>query len=248
MAKRYARKRTTRRRPVRRAAAGKRRSYRRGSRRQAITRRSSAYVVSRRCKKTLVYHELVTLDSGANNYYTYLFGANALYDPNITGTGHQPYGFDQYMALYKYATVIGSKITVTPTQAAGASNSIPGYMTIFLSEDGTTASTIANAATFWETQLRKSAIIQVGEGGAKAWNYPGNRCVSATYSAKKFHGIKSLIGDANYQNTIGSNPQRAPIYEICAWSISGNNPDAMLAEVHIEYEVVFSEPITVGQS
>lgn len=247
MGKTFTRRRVSRKRygGKKRSSFKKRRFTRR--RRSGSNGKSNAFIVARRTHRTLTYHELITMDSGANSYAVYKFGANALYDPNTTGTGHQPYGFDQYMALYKYATVIGSKITLTPTQAA-VSNTVPGYATIFLSEDGNVASTINDAATFWETQLRKAPIINVGEGGMKAWNFPTNKQTTATYSAKKFHGIKSLIGDAGYSNTSGANPVRNPQYELVYWSISGNNPDAQLFEVHIEYEVVFSEPITVGQS
>lgn len=43
---------------------------------------------------------------------SYLFRANDLYDPNYTGTGHQPRGFDQWTSMYNKFVVIGSKATV----------------------------------------------------------------------------------------------------------------------------------------
>ena len=38
---------------------------------------------------------------------------NSLFDPNRTGTGHQPYGFDQLSTFYNRYYVTGSKMTVT---------------------------------------------------------------------------------------------------------------------------------------
>lgn len=35
----------------------------------------------------------------------YIFNLNSLFDPNRTGTGHQPYGYDQIAALYDYYRV-----------------------------------------------------------------------------------------------------------------------------------------------
>lgn len=40
-----------------------------------------------------------------------VFYANGLYDPDITGTGHQPQGYDQWGDLYRTATVLKSKIS-----------------------------------------------------------------------------------------------------------------------------------------
>lgn len=61
----------------------------------------------------LKYSENVSMDctNGATN--TYLFRMNSLYDPNRSGTGHQPYLFDQFMALYDVYVVTGCKVTVT---------------------------------------------------------------------------------------------------------------------------------------
>lgn len=38
------------------------------------------------------------------------FAANGLFDPDITGAGHQPRGYDQLMALYKKYVVTGVKV------------------------------------------------------------------------------------------------------------------------------------------
>lgn len=42
-----------------------------------------------------------------------------LYDVDLTGTGHQPLGFDQMMTLYDHYQVLGVKYTITVTHADG---------------------------------------------------------------------------------------------------------------------------------
>lgn len=42
----------------------------------------------------------------------YVMSGNSLYDPNVTGIGAQPAGFDQWMLLYSHYQVLASKITV----------------------------------------------------------------------------------------------------------------------------------------
>lgn len=41
-----------------------------------------------------------------------VFRGNSLFDPDYTGTGHQPTGFDQLSALYKWYNVLASSIKV----------------------------------------------------------------------------------------------------------------------------------------
>ena len=47
---------------------------------------------------------------------------NSLFDPDFTGTGHQPYYFDQFATIYQRYTVIGSKLTATFTPIPAAIN------------------------------------------------------------------------------------------------------------------------------
>lgn len=62
----------------------------------------------------LKYSDAFNLASDATlTSYTgsqYVFRLNSLYDPDLTGTGHQPYGFDQYAALFNRYKV--DKVTV----------------------------------------------------------------------------------------------------------------------------------------
>jgi hypothetical protein len=53
----------------------------------------------------------ITLTSGALSSYVY--NSNGLYDPDQTGTGHQPLGFDQYAAMYSRYRVLRTQYRVT---------------------------------------------------------------------------------------------------------------------------------------
>lgn len=63
-------------------------------------------------RATLKYFDWFTLNPAAGVAGVYQFSANGLYDPNISGSGHQPTGFDQLMAIYGEYVVIGSTIRV----------------------------------------------------------------------------------------------------------------------------------------
>lgn len=63
--------------------------------------RSLGPPVAPRCLAKLRYTELVTLaDAVGGVAKNYQFNLNSIYDPNYTGTGHQPYGRDTFATLY----------------------------------------------------------------------------------------------------------------------------------------------------
>ena len=59
------------------------------------------------------FSQAITLDpSLGGTPVGYIFSANGLYDPDITGVGHQPVGFDQMGQMFDHYTVIAAKIRV----------------------------------------------------------------------------------------------------------------------------------------
>lgn len=60
----------------------------------------------------LKYAEYVTVSSVSGESH-YVFSCNGMFDPNASGVGHQPMGFDQMMAIYDHYTVLNSSIKVT---------------------------------------------------------------------------------------------------------------------------------------
>jgi len=58
------------------------------------------------------YCETINLTSTVGALASYEWSANDLFDPNITGAGHQPYGFDNWSAFYQKFTVMKSQAMV----------------------------------------------------------------------------------------------------------------------------------------
>jgi len=68
---------------------------------------------------TLRYSTVVTLAvTIAGTPTSHLFRANSIYDPDFTGIGHQPYGYDTYASIYNHYEVLSSRIVVKPTQSS----------------------------------------------------------------------------------------------------------------------------------
>lgn len=175
------------------------------------------------------YAESITLTQGTLTQY--MFSATNLYDPNITGTGHQPMGFDQWGTFYNHWMVVGSKITVTAT---GKDSSDTGATTlcVFLSDD-TTANT--NPLTLIE-EGRCSWTTIAGFPGI------GTKKLTRKYSAKKFFGL-SKLGDC-FDEYGASYPTNIPL-ENADFVIDMNSVTTaceIQLTVVIDYIVLLKEP------
>lgn len=111
MPRRYAR-------PYRRRA----RKYSRKYRARKGSRKGKSYTTvvrptqgpfAQRTIATLKYAGDLARTITAGSLDDYMWALNGLYDPDITGTGHQPYGFDEYMGIYQQYRVISARWRIT---------------------------------------------------------------------------------------------------------------------------------------
>lgn len=61
----------------------------------------------------LRYCQTGSIDPSNTNFAFHTFCVNSLYDPDTTGGGHQPMGFDQLAAIYNRYLVTGAKLSCT---------------------------------------------------------------------------------------------------------------------------------------
>jgi hypothetical protein len=85
--------------------------------------RGGGFMLPPRLKVPMRYGDLITVtNSGTVGTITnYVFRLNSVYDPDLTGTGHQPYGFDELMSLYTSFTVMSCSYTITATESVAKS-------------------------------------------------------------------------------------------------------------------------------
>lgn len=179
--------------------------------------------------QTLRYCENVTMTTGATLARQH-FSANGLYDPNTSGTGHQPAYFDQMSTFYNHYVVMGSrcKITFAPANTSLAS----GFWIAGLLNDDTTAISGIAFSTIAEQSTAK--VINLST------NNSDNNTMVLNYSAKKTFG-PGYLDQQNLQGTAAANPTEGQHFDFYAISVDGAATVNIYCHVEIEYIIMWRE-------
>lgn len=194
---------------------------------------------SKLCK--LRYVETISLDPSAGAIVQKIYRANGAYDPNYSGAGHSPMGYDQWAQIYLNYCVVGSQINMRYIPNTNASTT-PGYFGILL--DSTTAGSNEYAYTDYllESKLTgKNAKVAGGlqMNDAKGY-YPS---VSKSFSAKKFFGVQNIQDGKEYSAAVDNTPANTAYY--CCWlgALNGSqDPGLTFFQITIDYIVLFKDP------
>lgn len=173
---------------------------------------------------------------GAIAYHT--MRANDLYDPDFTGTGHQPKGFDQWTAFYDHFTVLGSKIRVTFTSMDDTPSTGTVACGIYLDDNSTPPN---NVIDFMEE--RKNTYMTLGS--ADSGN--SSKVMTRKFSSKKFFGVKNIVGQSLYRGQMGnfgtgSSPTEQAYWQIWATGLNATSDvSGIRVLIDIEYIAVLTE-------
>lgn len=188
----------------------------------------------------LYYEPYVQLTPSIGSLAIYNFSANDLYDPNRTGTGHQPIGFDQMMNLYEQFTVVRSHIKITATSTGADACRIAVYL-----NPDITPSTIT--ATMENGLLESKVVIGSGDnGGAQRMKTLELTCDVPKYFGKTFNAI---LADPQMYGTIASSPGEQVYFTIAVWDPFTTSGDSSVAlDVTISYDAMYWEPKKLASS
>lgn len=178
-------------------------------------------------KAKLRYFDFPTMNIGLGGAAaTQVYNANGMYDPDYSGAGGQPRGFDQLMSLYDHFVVIGSKITVQVATGAG----IGPVMCVLDLKDTNAAD--ANIVASMESSYATN----------KLHSPAGNTSVLVQTFSPKFLGRSHPLSDPDLKGSDSANPAEAAYYHLVMASIAGVDETAVYPSVVIEYTCIFIEP------
>lgn len=186
-------------------------------------------------KMQMKYRETVSITGSIGAMGTYLFSANSLFDPNQTGTGHQPLYYDQIQALYSYYTVQWSKIKVRFSQ--GSTGNTAATVALSLNEDTTVTPTDIDGVI--EQSNAKS--ITLGPSSTD-WHD-----LASFFSLKQRFGSPADPSNANFRAS-GANPTDRTFFQLNVQAVDRSSTLSVFAEVAIDYGVLWTDVREIAQS
>ena len=180
--------------------------------------------------KKFRYAEQISLDPGAGTSASYTFTANGCFDPNISGTGHQPLGFDQYMGvLYDHYTVLKSKISIR-ANTTGTGPSSGNMLFGILLRDTNSGTPVIPDAFIEQGRCKYTNIAATGQNAK-----------SLSYTANPLKFLNHAKTDIEVRGTASTNPAEQAYWILFASATNGtDNASPLDVMVVIDYWVELS--------
>jgi len=176
------------------------------------------------------YRETFHLTASSGASASYIFSCNGMFDPNITGTGHQPMFFDNMAALYDHYTVLNARITVvyvpTPQALITSHNFVVGLLDA--AAFGTTNANYLGENPSMTTRTVNAQLNNERNVITKYWN------------AERVFGSRAL-SDSQLRGTPSANPSEQTYFGIMIQDTLGIGTAEGDFSVTIEYDSVWTE-------
>jgi len=189
-------------------------------------------------KVRLTYHEEIGFACSSGLNLTHKFNVAGIFDPDVTGIGHQPYGHDQWATLYKHYFVNSADVTVIFRNIA--TNNIPHNVYIVLDKDGV-------VSISHDTRMERTK----GVGAATFLANSNNKqTVRLRYDAKKFYDIKSVKDEHQLRALFSADPVKPAYLVVGMQPVDSVSSSAAIvyAAVTINYNVTLIDPIPFSGS
>lgn len=185
----------------------------------------------------LKYTECLPTTFQGAPFVPYQFRGNSLFDPNSTGVGHQPRGFDQLKLLYARYRVNGCKIQVSFMASTSASAAF-GLCGIMPTNNGTTGISIADYTENPRCQWKP--ITSTNNAALRFKQYRSTRQVMGL--------VKGQKNNEDYSALIDANPVKDWFWEIFQGSLDGIEDIASEVVVTLTYYATFYDRVDLDQS
>jgi hypothetical protein len=208
-----------------------------------MSSRATGNVFPTRLRRTLCYSDAYTLVSTAGAVALQQFKVNSLFDPDSTGTGHQPRGFDQLCSAtgpYKKYRVIVARVALEMLTDNGAAYVAAGFSDLSglpAVATGGIGSIVPNA------ELPGWRSIFAGDYGSQ----PQKLQFAATIADIESVTPTTVLAEDNYSALYNADPADLAYFSVQAQAIAGNTQSVEIV-AHFEFDVIFEEPILMAAS
>lgn len=180
--------------------------------------------------KLYYYDYAQTISSGVSTAGTRVYSTNGLYDPDITGTGHQPMRFDEMMLAYEHFVCHGAVIKVT-FKNTSTTVAMVGVLSL-------------NASATALTDIQR--LIESGVNArVRCGMYPYEGAVqllALPCDVGRFGAVRNLLDNPSYEGSSSANPVEQSYFHISWYNPETVSSVDTIIDVEIVYDVTFREP------
>lgn len=187
------------------------------------------------------YCDYVALTTSGALPVEYVFRLNSMFDPDYTGTGHQPMRFDQMCAFYSQYCVVGAKVTIKYLGYKNTNTDSDPFIANFTQHDGTSLGT--NWQDRQENGKGKSILINS--------SLPDRKTITQYYSMKKIFNVKNMKDNFDRLGApFSTNPSQIAygILSVDPLSTTGATSYSFQFMVTIDFLTLWSNPPNLTQS
>ncbi len=187
---------------------------------------------------SLPYEVVLEPATTLGSLYLYQFRGNSAFDPDLTGAGSQPTGFDQWSAFYNEYTVLSSHFEVEYICATSAGVEVVTYP----SYNTTSPSTSFDASS--RPYAKRCLLLNAGNGVKET--------LRSNMSTAQMLGVRdeAIIDDDAYGATISANPGSAAVWywNVVAQNTTNTNTLADAVRIRLVYDVLFHDRVQLSLS
>jgi hypothetical protein len=191
-------------------------------------------------KCTLKYKETGISFSGATPA-AQVYRVNSLFDPNLTGIGHQPNYFDQLTAVYGQYLVTAAKVSARIINENNSSGTMARCVGVY-ADSNTSSQTVENLC---ESRFAKESYCGSFNSGPAITNLQMPAIDIGVIQGEDRKGLN--FDPQNYQG-VGINPVDPVFFIFKCGSADGLTSLAVTVDFEIYFECLFKELAPIGES
>lgn len=187
--------------------------------------------------KSLPYYSNNTLSLPATGAaVSYVFSANGMYDPDISGTGTQPRGFDQMMIFYEHYTVSRCEIEVTFRNFTAATSPI-----VYIAARADTPNVPSVTDVMEQGNSVSVQLLPANVSGSM-------QKLTMVVNIARFLGFDDLMDSNVARGDIASNPSEQVYFHVGGFNNETLAAGTVQFQVRLRYLAVFTEVRTITPS
>jgi len=175
-----------------------------------------------------------SIDPGAGVATSYVFNLASLFDPDHSGTGHQPLNFDNYAAMYNNYCVLTTVAKVTCFKTGTSSTTDETFLATLVSRDPSPSFDSLHA-------LNEAKGVKVKLMNPASGTHPPNTVITNKCDLGKWLTVPWT--NSERYAAVTATPSRNVYWIVWAGpSDFASNPAAVSVRIELFYDAIFFDP------